>query len=73
MKKKLRVTFGCICAAFGVIFFILPGSMFILILGLVMLSYDFPTARNLLKKCQNSMSNSARKLDRYLLNRKLKQ
>jgi hypothetical protein len=72
MKKKIRITLGCIFAGFGIVFFILPGSMFVLLLGLMMLSYDFPKARNLLKTCQKSMSNSARKLDRFLLNRKLK-
>ncbi|MCF2950234.1 tellurium resistance protein TerC [Paraglaciecola aquimarina] len=73
MKKKIRITLGCICAGFGVVFFILPGSIFVLILGLVMLSYDFPKARHLLKVCQKSMSSSARKLDSFLLKRKLRQ
>lgn len=72
MKKKIRITAGCILAGFGVVFFILPGSMFMLVLGLMMLSYDFPVARNWLKKCQRIMSNSARKLDSFLLNRKLR-
>ncbi|MBL4629775.1 MAG: tellurium resistance protein TerC [Paraglaciecola sp.] len=72
MKKKLRIIVGSACALFGVIFFILPGSMFVLLLGLVMLSYDFPKARNWLRICQKSMSKSARKLDKMLLNRKLR-
>ena len=72
MKKHLRITAGSILTAAGIIFFILPGSMFVLILGLMMLSYDVPKARNSLRWCQNAMSKSARKLDAYLLNRKLK-
>lgn len=72
MIKKIRITVGCLLAAFGVIFFIVPGSMLLLILGLLMLSYDFPTARNWLRICQKSMSQSAQKLDRMLLNRKLR-
>jgi hypothetical protein len=73
MKKKLRIILGCIFAGFGIVFFILPGSIFVLIIGLMMLSYDFPKARKLLKTCQKTMSNSAQKLDRMLLNRKLRQ
>lgn len=72
MKKRLRITFGAILAIFGVVFFILPGSMFILLLGLLMLSYDVPRARNWLRTCQNMMSKSARKLDKIILDRKLK-
>nr|WP_158969794.1 tellurium resistance protein TerC [Paraglaciecola sp. L3A3] len=72
MQKKIRITLGFIFSGFGVVFFIVPGSMFVLLLGLLMLSYDFPKARNILRICQKSMSNSARKLDRILLNRKLR-
>ncbi|MFQ3191315.1 MAG: uncharacterized membrane protein YbaN (DUF454 family) [Paraglaciecola sp.] len=72
MKKRLRITFGAILAIFGVVFFILPGSMFILLLGLLILSYDVPRARNWLRTCQNMMSKSTRKLDKIILDRKLK-
>jgi hypothetical protein len=72
MKKKLRITFGSLLAIFGVVFFILPGSMFVLLLGLVMLSYDIPKARDWLRSCQNAMSKSARKLDKLILDRKLR-
>jgi hypothetical protein len=54
------------------VFFILPGSIFVLLLGLVMLSYDVPKARDWLRTCQNAMSKSARKLDKIILDRKLK-
>lgn len=70
MKKKLRISIGALCVAFGVILFILPGSMFVLLLGLFLLSFDLPVARGWLRACQNSMSRSSRKLDSYLLNRK---
>ncbi|MFT6284493.1 MAG: hypothetical protein ACJAXM_000965 [Arenicella sp.] len=72
MKKKLRIVFGALLAIFGVVFFILPGSIFVLLLGLLMLSYDVPQARNWLRTCQNVMSKSARKLDKMILERKLK-
>jgi hypothetical protein len=72
MKKNLRIAVGSLMALFGVIFFILPGSMFILLLGLVLLSYDVPKARDWLRTCQNAMSKSARKLDKMILDRKLK-
>lgn len=72
MKKKFRIALGSILALFGVVFFILPGSMFVLLLGLMMLSYDIPKARDWLRLCQNAMSKSARKLDTFILNRKFK-
>tara|TARA_B110000908_G_scaffold127980_1_gene150220 strand:+ start:341 stop:562 length:222 start_codon:yes stop_codon:yes gene_type:complete len=72
MKKKLRIALGSLLAIFGVVFFILPGSIFILLLGLLMLSYDVPKARDWLRTCQNAMSKSARKLDKIVLERKLR-
>jgi uncharacterized protein YqgC (DUF456 family) len=72
MHKKLRIAVGSILAFVGIVFFILPGSMFILLLGLMMLSYDIPKAREWLRWCQSAMSRSARKLDAFLLKRKLK-
>jgi uncharacterized membrane protein YbaN (DUF454 family) len=72
MNKKIRIFVGSILAVIGVVFFILPGSMFLLLLGLMMLSYDIPKARHWLRICQKAMSNSARKLDKMILNRKLK-
>ena len=72
MKKHIRIVIGGIFAAFGLIFFIIPGSMFVLIIGLMMLSYDIPKARNCLRWCQNAMTKSARKLDSFLLNKKFK-
>lgn len=72
MKKKLRIALGSLLALFGVVFFILPGSMFVLLLGLLMLSYDVPKAQDWLRTCQNGMSRSARKLDKMILDRKLR-
>jgi hypothetical protein len=71
-KKHIRIGIGSILVFIGVVFFILPGSMFLLLLGLMTLSYDVPKANDWLKVCQRSMSRSARKLDSYLLNRKLR-
>lgn len=72
MKKKVRIAIGSLLAIFGVIFFILPGSMFVLLVGLLMLSYDVPKARDWLRTCQKFMSTSARKLDKLILDRKLR-
>jgi uncharacterized membrane protein YbaN (DUF454 family) len=72
MKKKLRIALGALLTLFGVVFFILPGSIFVLLLGLMMLSYDVPKARDWLRKCQKAMSQSARRLDKIILDRKLK-
>ena len=72
MKKKFRILFGALLAMFGVVFFVLPGSILVLLLGLFMLSYDLPKARSWLRACQNLMSKSAQKLDKIILDRKLK-
>lgn len=70
--KAIRMTLGALLVASGVIFALLPGSILVLIGGLVLLSYDWPKARRWLAHCQSSMSRGARKLDRYLLARKLR-
>ncbi|GAB2701535.1 tellurium resistance protein TerC [Aliiglaciecola sp. 3_MG-2023] len=70
MKKTIRIALGAVLSAVGIVFAILPGSILFLIGGLVLLSYDIPFARKCLAKCQNSMSVNARRLDRFLLNRK---
>lgn len=72
MTKTLRITLGSILTGIGVIFFILPGSILFLLAGLFILSVDVPVARNWLKVCQSGMSRSARRLDSFLLGRKLK-
>jgi hypothetical protein len=72
MNKKFRIAFGALLAMFGIVFFVLPGSILVLLLGLFMLSYDVPKARVWLRACQNVMSKSARKLDKIILDRKLK-
>lgn len=72
MNKAIRVTFGVLGVLVGTVFAILPGSILFLLGGLVLLSYDFPVARKWLKKCQDGMSVGARKLDRMILNRKLR-
>lgn len=70
LNKPARITLGAIGVFIGVVFAILPGSIIFLVLGLFMLSFDFPIARKILKKSQKLMSEGAQKLDRYLLNRK---
>jgi uncharacterized protein YjeT (DUF2065 family) len=72
MYKNLRLAFGSVLVLAGIVFFILPGSILMVLGGLMLLSYDVPQARNWLKVCQRSMSQSARKLDTFILNRKLR-
>lgn len=72
MNKVIRVTLGVLGVLVGTVFAILPGSILFLLGGLVLLSVDFPVARKWLKKCQDGMSIGAKKLDRMLLNRKLR-
>ena len=70
--KAIRLTLGTLIFTAGVIFTLLPGSILFVLGGLVLLSYDWPRARGWLRHCQTSMSRSARRIDRFLLARKLR-
>ncbi|GEA13141.1 PGPGW domain-containing protein [Alteromonas sp. KUL49] len=70
--KYIRLTLGGLLFATGIIFTILPGSILLVVGGLMLLSYDWPRARQWLKFNQNLMSKGARKLDRFLLLRKMR-
>jgi hypothetical protein len=69
--KIFRLTLGGLLLTAGILLTLLPGSILLLIGGLMLLSYDWPRARGWLKLSQTAMSNSARKLDRFMLLRKL--
>ncbi|MCW8090216.1 PGPGW domain-containing protein [Alteromonas sp. ASW11-130] len=70
--KIVRTIIGGALVLSGIVLTIVPGSTLFILAGLVLLSVDFPRARSWLKHCQTGMSNGARKLDRYLLARKLR-
>nr|WP_247670714.1 tellurium resistance protein TerC [Alteromonas sp. MMG017] len=70
--KIVRLTLGGILFIGGIILTLLPGSILLVIGGLVLLSYDWPRARGWLKISQNMMTSSARRIDRILLMRKLR-
>ena len=70
--KLVRLTLGGLLLATGVIFTILPGSVFLVITGLVLLSYDWPRARVWLTGLQRSTARNARRIDAWLLARKLR-
>lgn len=70
--KNLRIGLGALLVIAGIVLFIIPGSMLLLIAGLLLLSVDVPVARTWLKRCQTSMARSSAKIDRVLLNRKLR-
>lgn len=72
MTRTIRITIGGLLAIMGVVLFILPGSILLLLSGLLLLSYDLPQARGWLRHCQNAMTQGARKLDRFLLKRKMR-
>lgn len=70
--KYVRLTLGGLLFSAGIVLTILPGSILLVIAGLMLLSYDWPRARGWLTYCQNSMTKSAKKLDRFLLLRKMR-
>ncbi|GGF55481.1 PGPGW domain-containing protein [Alteromonas lipolytica] len=72
MLKTIRLSLGALLFISGIILTLLPGSILLVIAGLMLLSYDWPRARTWLKFFQNQMASSARKLDRLLLFRRLR-
>lgn len=72
MLKPLRITAGALLVIAGIVLTIIPGSTLLVLAGLVTLSYDVPKARVWLKVVQRSMHKGAKKLDNFLLARKLR-
>lgn len=70
--KLLRLTLGGLLFVAGIVFTIIPGSILLVISGLVLLSYDWPRARSWLVWFQRSTARSARRIDAWLLARKLR-
>ena len=70
--KIIRLSAAVLCLLIGTVGFILPGSFLFLLAGLMLLSVDYPSARQWLKKSQRSASIGARKLDALLLKRKFR-
>jgi len=71
VKKTARTVLGTTLVVVGIVFTILPGSILLVLGGLIMLSVDNPKARKLLAMAQSSMSKSARRLDAVMVKRKL--
>ena len=69
--KIVRLTLGGLLFIAGIVLTLLPGSILLVISGLMLLSYDWPRARGWLKYSQSTMSVGAKKLDRFFLLRKL--
>ena len=70
LAKTVRTVSGISLCIVGVVFTIIPGSILLVLAGLILLSFDYPLARRWLKSVQNVVSQGARKLDSWLLNRR---
>ena len=70
--RKIRLISGAALLLVGIVLTLLPGSILLVVAGLMLLSVDWPPARGYLTRCQRGMSSSARRIDRYLLMRKLR-
>jgi len=53
--RIVRITLGAILFIGGIVLTLLPGSILLVIGGLVLLSYDWPKARSWLKYSQKTM------------------
>ena len=70
--RIVRLTLGAILFIGGIVLTLLPGSILLVAGGLMLLSYDWPRARGWLKYSQKTMTTGARKIDRFLLMRRLR-
>ncbi len=70
MKKLTRISIGGVLVLVGFIFFIVPGSILLVIAGLMFLSIDIPIAKTWLRKSQNVAQQGARRIDKWLVRRK---
>ncbi len=72
MVKIIRISLGAILFLGGIVLTLLPGSILLVLGGLILLSYDWPRARTWLRFFQAQMSTSARRLDKFLMGRRLR-
>lgn len=70
--RIVRLTLGAILFIGGIVLTLLPGSILLVVGGLMLLSYDWPRARGWLKYSQKTMTTGARKIDSFLLMRRLR-
>lgn len=70
--QTLRIASGALLLISGIVLTLLPGSILLVLGGLMLLSVDWPPARRYLVRCQRSMARGARRIDRYLLLRKMR-
>lgn len=71
IKKTFLSVAGVAFLGLGLIFVIVPGpSLIFLVLGLLLLSFEYPLARKWLKSCQGMMRRAAALIDKRLLARK---
>ena len=71
MKKVMLTAVGGTLVFAGLIFLIVPGPAFLLIIpGLALLSLEYPVAKKWLKRTQKTAKKSAVWLDSVLLKRK---
>lgn len=68
--KVLRTIVGAALIVFGFLFTIIPGSILLVLVGLVFLSIDYPPVRRFLASIQRYMSRSAKKIDLFFYQRK---
>lgn len=70
--KSVRTVAGIALVGLGIVFTIIPGSILFILAGLFLLSFDHKFARRWLRATQDTAAKGARKLDRWLLRRKLR-
>ncbi|AWL12100.1 hypothetical protein HMF8227_01626 [Saliniradius amylolyticus] len=72
MKRTFKLGLGAVLFILGTVFFFIPGTILLQVIGLFLLASEWSPARRFLKMGQKAMSRSARRLDSALLKRKLR-
>lgn len=70
--KHIRTIVGSLLCIIGVVLTIIPGSSLVILAGLVLISMDYPAVRTWLGHVQKSTARAARKVDKWILQRKLR-
>mgnify|MGYP001132345675 CR=1 FL=1 len=71
VRKAALSAGGIFCLFLGVIFFIIPGpSLIFFVLGLFLLSFEYPKARKYLRKAQHMLTKSCAWLDQKIMEMK---
>lgn len=72
IRKAFITLIGGALLAFGIIFIALPGTVVIIPVALAILALEYDWARRYVKVAQKTLTNSAKKMDKFMAKRRSK-